>query len=277
MKIPDQPRVHGVVHPTGWPHLDSANASISVPVASMITPTFLRSSTGLVTSLVVGLWAGSVSLNAQLVNSGFEGGIAVGWTVANEAGGLGNWYTQTGAGSPTNGFSIASPPESIHAAMTDQPSAGSHLLYQDFVVPAGVTGANLTFKYTIRNSASDFITLSGLSYAGAANQQARVDIITATADVFSVAPADVLLNIFQTHPGDPLNSGAYNTLSTDLTALFAAHAGATLRLRFAEVDNQFYFSFGIDDVQLTAIPEPSTYGLLGGLAVLVLAIRRRLK
>src|SRR5262249_27244193 len=82
------------------------------------------------------------------------------------------------------------------------------------------------------------------------NQQARVDVITTTANPFSVAPADVLQTLFRTKVGDPLVSG-YSTVTTDLTAFFNAHAGQTVRLRFAEVDNQFYFQFGVDRVTLT--------------------------
>jgi hypothetical protein len=91
------------------------------------------------------------------------------------------------------------------------------------------------------------------------NQQARVDIITTTANPFSVAPADVLLNVFQTQVGDPLISG-YTMQTTDLSAFLAGHQGQTLRLRFAEVDNQGNFQFGVDRVVLSFGPSPSPAG-----------------
>ena len=69
--------------------------------------------------------------------------------------------------------------------------------------------------------------------------------------------------------GDPLISG-YNIITTDISALLAAHAGETLRLRFAETDNLFTFQLGVDNVRIDPIPEPASMLLLGAaLAVLV--------
>jgi len=121
------------------------------------------------------------------------------------------------------------------AAMTDAPGPGSHVLYQDFAATAG--GAALSFALFIGNRASleggfaGFATPASLDFSTPTlNQQARVDILKNTADPFSVAPADVLANFYQTKAGDPLVSG-YNTVTTNITALLAAHVGETLRLR----------------------------------------------
>ena len=59
--------------------------------------------------------------------------------------------------------------------------------------------------------------------------------------------AGVLQNILLTNPGFPNPSG-YTTNSIDISGL----AGQTVRLRFAEVDNQFFFTMGIDNVHLSA-------------------------
>lgn len=101
---------------------------------------------------------------------------------------------------------------------------------------------------------------------GVPNQQVRVDIITTAADPFSVAGGDVLLNLFQTQVGDPTESG-YNTVSTDVTSLFQAHQGETLRLRFAEADNQLFLASGVDNVSVnavtaSAVPETGTLALI---------------
>jgi hypothetical protein len=164
--------------------------------------------------------------------------------------------------------------------MTDQGGGGSHVLYQDFVVPVGVTSATLTFQRYINNHTANFFSPASLDFNSIPNQQARVDIIKTTADVFSVASGDVLQNVFQTNPGDPLVSG-YSLVTANLTSLLQADAGQTLRLRFAEVDNVVFFNFGVDDVHLNimtaSVPEPSVMALaaLGGLATVPFYLRSR--
>ena len=86
----------------------------------------------------------------------------------------------------------------------------------------------------------------------------------------------MLLNLYQTNPGDPLVSG-YNAFSFDLSALFAANPGQTLRLRFAETDNLAPFQFGVDNVSLEAapVPEPASSLVLLGTGLAALGARRR--
>jgi hypothetical protein len=147
--------------------------------------------------------------------------------------------------------------------MSDSAGPGSHALYQDFVVPAFVPGATLKFSIFVNNGATAFSTPNSLDFSTPAlNQQARVDILRANADPFSLAPADVLLNAFQTALNSPLVTG-YNDFTIDVGALLAANAGQTLRLRFAEVDNVNFFNFGVDAVSLTIIPAPSALALAG--------------
>jgi hypothetical protein len=166
--------------------------------------------------------------------------------------------------------------------MTDQQGPGSHVLYQDFLVDAGSGPRFLKFSLFL-NSGAEFVTPGTLDFATAAlNQQARVDIMTTSANLFSVAGGDVLQNLFQTQPGDPLTSG-YTTYTIDVTSLLTAHVGQTLRLRFAEADNVFFMNFGVDDVAFVdrpssdVVPEPSSLALVWGglLPLLALRLRRR--
>ena len=221
------------------------------------------------------LLTAQVEAQQLLSNGDFEPGLA-GWTRVDQVGSDGTWALQTGTVSPVNGFVVPAPPGPTHAAMTDSQAGGSHVLYQDFIVPLTLNVATLSFDLYINNHANAFFSPGTLDFSlPTLNQQFRVDIITASADPFSVSVADVLMNVYATQPGNPLVAG-YTTITADLTSLFASHLGETLRLRFAEVDNVNFMNVGVDRVSLT-IPEPSTTSaLLTGLVFLgALYARRR--
>lgn len=214
---------------------------------------------------------------AQIVNGGFESGLA-GWTVVDQIGSDGTFFAQSGAASPVNGIPVPPPPEGVQAAMTDAGAPGSHVLYQDFLVPTFTGSATLSFQLYLQSGA-EFVTQPHLDFAGTGlNQQVRVDLLDAGTDPFGTT---VLQTLFQTQPGDPLESG-YTLYSADVGALLQAHAGQTLRLRFAEVDNVFTLNLGVDAVSLSfgttpPIPEPATvWMLVGGLGAITWARRRRL-
>ena len=216
-----------------------------------------------------------------ITNGGFEVGF-VGWTVVNQAGSFpgSTWFVQSGTSSPASAFPVPAPPGPTHAAMSDGLGPGSHVLFQNFLVPFGVTSASLSFDRFIGNRAGVFFAPSSLDYTVTPNQQARVDILIGTpSSEFSVAAADVLANVFQTVPGDPAVSG-YTLQTTGLTALLQAHQGQSLQLRFAEVDNQNSFQFGVDVVSLSvataaAVPEPASLVILGSGVLALAAICRR--
>lgn len=193
-----------------------------------------------------------------IVNGSFEdnGGSLSGWTVFNEPGGSGTWFVQTGTTSPLIGFVVPAPTAGAHAAMTDQPGPGSHVLYQDVTVPAG---ASVSFDLFIANRAGAFFTPASLSFMVFPNEQARVDIMTTASSVTSVTTG-VIANLYQSVVGDPITSG-YTSHTTSLTAL----AGQTVRLRFSEVDNQSFFNMGIDNVSLSV----SYVGLCASIQTLV--------
>lgn len=220
------------------------------------------------------------SAAALIVNGGFESGFS-GWTRVDAPGSDGSFGLQSGTASPVNGDPVPAPPQGTIAAMSDAQGPGAHVLYQDFVVPVSLSSAILEFDLFIGNRAGAFYTPATptLDFSTPAlNQQARVDILRASASPFSVSATDVLMNIYQTQPGNPLVSG-YTTISANITTLLLANLGQTLRLRFAETDNVFTFQLGVDDVSLNtdvpaAIPEPTTLLLLGS-ALTWLGARRR--
>ncbi len=227
-------------------------------------------------TLILWLIAGLPAQAQLILNGGFESGFTS-WTRADQLGSDGTFFIQSGTTSPVSGNVVPAPPGGIQAAMSDAQGPGTHVLYQDFVVPtSSLASAQLSFSLFIGNRANAFFTPSPASLdfsTTALNQQARVDILRGGTDPFSVAASDVLLNLYQTSPGDPLVSG-YNTVNANLVSLLAANAGSTLRLRFAETDNVFTFQLGVDNVSLaTAIPEPSSLLLIGGALLAIPAAR----
>jgi hypothetical protein len=186
------------------------------------------------------------AINSVIQNGGFEEnpGTLTSWTVNDQAGGIGSWFVQTGTGSPINNFPVEAPPEGIQAAMTDTNGPGSHLLYQDFLVPSSAT---LSFDLYAQNlSAGWSVPIpETLDYNVAPNQHIRVDIMDPAAPVDDVT-AGVLENVFLTDPSDPMTFG-YINVTTDLSA----YAGQTIRLRFAEVDNQGVLFMGVDNVTVS--------------------------
>ena len=234
---------------------------------------FLPSSTRLATVIAFSCSATAMpTLSAQLIqNGGFESGFSS-WTRADQLGSDGTFFIQTGLLSPANFDPTPAPTEGNNAAMTDSFGPGSHLLYQDFIVSSA--NGFLSFDLFIGNRAGLFDSPPGGSLAfdvtsqvgaNTLNQQARVDILKASADQFSVSSGDVLLNLFATVAGDSLISG-YNSYGFNLDSVFSAYLGQTLRLRFAETDNLAPLQFGVDNVSLdtsVSVPEPGSIALLG--------------
>jgi len=149
--------------------------------------------------------------------------------------------------------------------MTDAQGPGSHVLYQDFTVTASVPAAILVFDLFIGNRDTNFFAPNSLDFSTPAlNQQARVDLLVGGSAPFSVAATDLLMNLYQTRPDDPLVSG-YTHISVDITSIINSHLNTPLRLRFAEVDNVLTQQLGVVnvDVVASAVPEPSTFLALG--------------
>ena len=199
-------------------------------------------------------------LAAPFLNPSFEtnGGagteVFTSWTVTDAGGG--GYYVQTGATSPTNGFAVASPTNGSFAAMTDQPGPGSHILSQNITVTSAEQVVR--FDLYLNNAAGTFSSPATLDYTVSPNQQFRADIMTTASPIDDVG-AGVLLNIYQSRPGDPAISG-YKQVSGSL----AAFVGQTVRLRFAETDNVLFFNAGVDNVT-TGVPVPTLSPVMLGL------------
>jgi hypothetical protein len=187
---------------------------------------------------------------APLVNGSFErnGGelsnAFPGWTVVDPFGGdAGSWLVQTGIGSPLAGFRVRRPTDGDFAAMVDQFGPGTHILYQDVLVPRHGP-AILSFDLFLNLPVGDYATPATLSAERFPNQQFRMDVMSPSAPVAGLG-SGVLRAVYRTEPGDPPTSG-YRTISVSLREF----RGRLVRLRFAEVDNQGNLEVGIDRVTL---------------------------
>lgn len=173
-----------------------------------------------------------------------------------------------------SGATVEPPPEGETAAMTDQPGPSSSVLYQCLEIPGDAVSAELSFQLYLLNNAKDWVTDPSLDpFIGKPgplgqrfplgkgpanpNQQFRADIVSAAGmdgDPFTVAGSDVLMNVYQTDPGDPFESG-YDLVPADVSEL----AGQSVCIRFAEVDNESFLNAGVDDVKLLVeMPEAPT-------------------
>jgi hypothetical protein len=199
-----------------------------------------------------------------IVNGGFETGNFAGWTEVDQAGGSGSWFVSNSNIAPLSGDSTVGPASGVFYALTDQTGPGSHVLLQSFTVAAGST-VNLSFDMFSDNQSGVKFAVGGandLDYTITPNQHARVDILTAGASPFDTA-GGVVANLY--NDSTLFGPNPYVHYSFDITA--AVGGGGTFQLRFAEVDNQFFFQQGVDNVSITAsggtVPEPAGITLLG--------------
>ena len=183
-------------------------------------------------------------------NGDFETTNLTGWTVSARTAGspasTSNWYNYTGTVTPLSSHTISAPPQGTRGAVTDQQNSSVQVLYQNVTIPAGAS-ATLSFYLYYNNTLSSFITPESLDAVGNTNnQQFRVDVITTTANVESVAAGDVLLKLYQTKVGDPAT-----LLPTLMTFDLSSLAGQTVRVRFAAAVGLSWLLVGVDSVCLS--------------------------
>ena len=219
-----------------------------------------------------------------LLNPSFETNGGVGsstfsdWTVFDVPGSVGgvpstfgSIVVQTGTMVTVSGNMVEAPTDGTFAAMADATGPSAKLIYQDFAVPEGTT--SLSCDVYINEQSGTFIVAGTLDWESVPNQHARLDLADPAASPDDVG-AGVLENLFITNPGDP-SVQSYQTIAADISA----YAGQTVRLRFAEVDNQFFFNAGIDNCSVTNTPPPPDDATIdvptlgtGGIVALVLLL-----
>jgi hypothetical protein len=230
-------------------------------------------------AVVLLMFGSSGKVNAAptelITNGGFETGAVTGWAVTDQAGGSGSWFVDTlGTTTPISGSAaLAAGGAGTFYAVSDQPGPGTHSLTQAFTVPWPALSATLSFDMFVNDwNTGPLINPAGLDYTAPLNQHARVDILTAVAGAFDTG-AGVLANYYLGVDGGP-DPHAFTHYVFDITGIVGA--GGTFQLRFAEVDNQFFFNQGVDNVSILAEPVPAPGAiLLGSIGVGVVSWLRR--
>ncbi len=248
----------------------------------------IRSFFLILTVLFIPVFAGFNSNAQELVTNGnFETGDFTGWT-QQQLTGEGAWFVYTGTFSPIDSDPILAPPEGTYAAVADQGEPDSNILYQDIDLPTGSTITCSAIVYYM-NEADEIMAAatnaftksasSGVDVAGRVfvigdglsldfpNQQYRIDIMDPNAPPFDTGNG-VLLNLFQTEPGDPDSLG-YTPINFDLTPF----AGSTVRIRAAVAVTIGPLQGSIDAVSCIAeprveVPTLSEWGLIAMAGVL---------
>ena len=198
---------------------------------------------------------------ATVVNGDFETGTLAGWQLYNGGEppeGENRWYAYSGTFVSGGEFPVAvpAPPAGNYAAITRQGGPGLHILYQDVALEPYYSHQLSLLVYYKSDaglvSPSTFDFMSELK-----NQQYRVDVLRAGAPIETLNPTDILATPFNTITGGPQILG-----TTPISANLTPFAGQTVRLRFAEVDNEGVFNAGTDSVAIQSTP-PSNAITLG--------------
>lgn len=186
---------------------------------------------------------------ATVVNGNFETGTTSGWSIKNDAGGEGSWFPYTGTTLPVSGMAEQQPSKGT-SVVADQSFISNGAIYQDVALEAGFNH-ELNLSYWFNNTSGTWASPTpntfDVSTGDANNQQARIDVIKATADPFSADPADVLSTIIAPQAGSP-SAAPWTAGKADLTAF----AGQTVRIRGIFADNIGPLHVGLDDVSITS-------------------------
>jgi hypothetical protein len=110
----------------------------------------------------------------------------------------------------------------------------------------------LTGRVYWENTAERWVDAGNFKVTGPDNQWVSLDLIKPDAKPFTTSRRKVLKPIFEPveagggDPPVPYSSGGWKRFSTNLKP----YRGEKVRLRWAEADNQFFMSIGIDDLRV---------------------------
>lgn len=164
-----------------------------------------------------------------IVVEDFESGAITGWRAVGS--GSGGWFVYADGhqapdpaqSDPNAPFDVPDPPQGRFAAVTDANGPGTRILYRDLRLEGRFTLQASVF-YAGTGPLSSPATLA--HDTPEANQQYRIDLLSPSAPIDSVAKNDVLANLFHTSPDDPARRPP-----TEVRLDVSAWAGRTVRLR----------------------------------------------
>jgi hypothetical protein len=209
-------------------------------------------------------------LNGGMETNGGDGSVVINdWTITNATGSMGgtasgSFVAYNTIASPIGGQALELPTEGLFAAVSDTAGPTSNILYQDITIPAN--GASLSCDIFFNNQSGTNVNAGNLDWQAAPNQHARIDIMNPSAAVDDTG-AGVLQNLFITEAADP---AAFSY--TAFTANLSAFSNQTVRLRFAEVNNQFFQNFAVDNCSIIALAPPIPVPSLSVFGLLILMI-----
>jgi hypothetical protein len=185
---------------------------------------------------------------AAKASDDFESGTLANWKV--DRSGAGNWFVFTSGktapdpsqSDPDIPFDVPNPPQGKFAAVTDMNGPGRRILYRDVTLD-GRYNLRLTVFYV---NAAAFSPVDGNTIG--TDQQYRIDLVTPSAPVASLAKEHVLATIFRAKPDDPIRREP-----TVVTFDLSPWAGQTVRLRLAGADDQGPLRAGVDDIRFERI------------------------
>ena len=138
---------------------------------------------------------------------------------------------------------MPNPPHGKFAAVTDMDGTGRRILYRDVMLD-GHYRPRPTVFYT--NAGRVQRDESGETLGE--NQQYRIDLVTPSSPIVSLAEEHLLATIFRGTSDGPARSEPA-VVTFDLSR----RAGQTVRLRLASADNQGPLRAGVDDVRFERI------------------------
>jgi D-alanyl-D-alanine carboxypeptidase len=181
----------------------------------------------------------------------FESGAIADWQAVGS--GAGGWFVYTDGqkapdpaqSDPNVPFLVPDPPQGKYAAVTDMNGPGTRILYRDLRLD-GRFALHVTVFYAGSAPFSSPTTLA--QDAPEPNQQFRIDLVSRSAPIDSVAKDDVLVNVFHTSSDDEAARRP-----TELRVDVTRWTGQTVRLRLASTDNRGPLRVGVDDIRFERI------------------------